>query len=100
MTITSTLPTAESAPRDDRGGPPQQVEARRTLPLRVGIGKMTADVAGRRGAEDGVGHRMADDVGVRVAEQPALERNRHAAEDQRTALHQPMQIVAGAGAAG
>ena len=35
---------------------------------RIGVGKMPADVAEPGGAEDGVGHRVAHDVGVGVAE--------------------------------
>ena len=37
-------------------------------------------------AENRVGHRVADDVGVRMAERAAVGRNRHAAEDERPAL--------------
>ena len=35
-----------------------------------------------RGAEHGIGHRVADDVGIRMPEAP-VERNAHAAQDQR-----------------
>ena len=37
---------------------------------------------------------MTDDVGIRVAVEPELERNRDAAEDQRTSRDEPVQIVA------
>ena len=57
---------------------------------------MPADVAEAGGAEHRVGDRVADHVGVGVAERAALGRDRHAAEHQRPALDQPMQIVAGA----
>ena len=53
-----------SALGDDRGGALEQVEARRAFPLWIGIGEMTADVAQSRGAEDGIGDRVAGDVGV------------------------------------
>ena len=49
-------------------------------------------------AENRVGHGVAHDVGVRVAEQPAVEGDRHAAENQRPPLDQPVQVVAGADA--
>ena len=55
---------------------------------------MTADVAGGRGAENRVGHRVADRVGVGMAVEPFVERNRHAAEDQRPPGDEPMQVVA------
>ena len=68
MTVTSTLPTSYPRSRDDRGGALEQVEARRALPLRIGIGEVTADVAQSRGAENGIGDRVAGDVGVGMAE--------------------------------
>ena len=45
---------------------PQQLDAVGVLPGRIGVGKVTADVARARGAEHRVGHRMADRVGVGV----------------------------------
>ena len=48
---------------------------------RVGVGKQPADVARRGRAEHRVGHGMADDVGIRVAVRPEIERNRDTAED-------------------
>ena len=42
--------------------------------------------------------RMADDVAIRMAERAALRRDRDAAEDERPALDQPVQVVAGADA--
>ena len=60
---------------------------------------MPADVAGRRRAEDRLGDRVAQRVGVGVTDQPALEGNRHAAENQRTPFDEAVDVVAGAGAA-
>ena len=37
---------------------------------------------------------MAHHVGVGVAQQPAVERNRHAAQNERTSRHQAVQVVA------
>ena len=48
----------------DGDGSSEQIDARRALPLRIGVGKMPADVARSRGAEDRIGHRVADRVGV------------------------------------
>ena len=57
---------------------------------------MLPDVAGPGGAEDRVGRRVADDVGVGVPERAALGRHRHPAEHERPALDQPVQVVADA----
>ena len=64
------------------------------LPFRIGIGKHPADVAGAGGAEDRVRHGVTDDVGVGVAVETELERNRDAGEDQRTSRHETVQVVA------
>ena len=64
----------------------KQIEARRALPARIGVRKMKADVAQARGAENRVGHRVADDVGIGVAERAAVRRDRHAAEHERPSL--------------
>ena len=63
-------------------------------------GKVPADVAGAGGAENRVGRRVAGDVGVGMPERAALGRDRHAAEDQRPPLDEPVQVVAGADASG
>ena len=55
---------------------------------------MTADVAGRRRAENGVGDRVAHRVRVRMPVESFVERDRDAAEDQRPPCHEAMQVVA------
>src|SRR5688572_139933 len=57
---------APSALADDGSRPADEVEARRVLPSRIRIGKMTSDVATRRGAEHRIAERMTDDVAVGV----------------------------------
>ena len=52
------------------------------------------------GAENRVGHRVADDVGVGMPERAAVGRNRDAAEHERPAGDEAVQIVAGPGASG
>ena len=64
------------------------------FPFRIGVGKQPADVAGAGGAEDRVRDGVTDDVGVRMAVETELERNRDAGEDQRAAGDQTMQVVA------
>ena len=61
---------------------------------------MDADISEARRAEDGVGDGMADDVRVGVAVGALLERNRDAAEHERTSLNQPMEVIADADAGG
>ena len=60
----------------------------------IGVGKMPADVAETGGAENRVGGRMARDVAVRMAERAAVGRERHAADDERPSVDEPVQIVA------
>ncbi len=90
----------ESLLRHERYRPPQQIDARRVLPLRIRVGKVTSDVAEAGAAENRVGDRMADDIRVRVAQRPTVGGNGHAAQHQRSSGHQPMEVVAGAGAPG
>ena len=60
----------------------EEREAVGALPLRIGIGKVAADVAEAGGAENRVGGRVAGDVAVGVAERARVERDRHAADDR------------------
>jgi len=76
----------------------QQDETVGVLPPRIRIGEMTPDVAESDGAEDGVGGRVADDVGVGVPQRPLVGRDRHAAKDQRAPLDEAVQVVARPGA--
>ena len=53
--------------RDELVRRAQQLHRVGVLPLRIGVGKQLADVARAGGAEDGVGERVRDGVGVRMA---------------------------------
>jgi hypothetical protein len=77
-----------------RDGGLEQRDAVGPFPLRIGVGKHAADVAGVGGAEHGVGHRMAHDVGIGMTGKSKLERNGDAGEDQRAPGHQLVKIVA------
>ena len=52
----------------------------------------------RSRAEDGVGHGVADDVGIGMPLQAGLERDRDAAKDERPTRDEAVQIVSGADA--
>ncbi len=54
---------------------------------------MTTDVSGPGRAQHRVGHRMADGIAIGVCLESLLERDGHAAENQRAAGHQSMQVV-------
>ena len=54
---------------------------------------MLADVAHSRGTEQGVSDRMADDVGIRVPDQPARVLDPEPAQVERQAVTQPVRIV-------
>ena len=64
--------------------PAQQVDRVGPGPRRVGVGEVLADVAQPGRAQQRVGDRVGDHVGVAVPGRPALARERHAAEDERT----------------
>src|SRR5438034_6541070 len=94
------VPDLEAVFRRQRDGACEQIQARRVLPARIRVREVPPDVAQARGAEDRVGDRVADDVGVRVPEPPSIERDRHTAEYEPASRHQTMQVVPGAGATG
>ena len=85
---------------DARRGVGQQHQAVGVLVARIRVGEQPADVAEVGRAEDRVGHRVAHGVGVGVAAQAAIVGDAHAAEDQRPALGEDVQVVAGADAEG
>ena len=93
-TVASTLPI--SWPRgdqvaDDRA---QQRDRVRVLPLRIRVREVLADVAEPGGAEQRVDHRVGEDVGVGVAGEPDVVRDRDAAEDQRPAGRERVRVDA------
>ncbi len=71
----------------------QQLEAVRILPLRRGIRKQPADVTTSCGPKDGIGDRVAHDVGVGMTDQTALKWDANTGQNQRPVRHEPMQIV-------
>ena len=71
---------------------PEQRAAVRAFPLRIGVGKVHAEVAERQRAENRIGNRMQQDVGVGMAVETALERDGDAADDQRAAGDQRMDV--------
>ena len=70
----------------------QQEDGVGTLPLRVRVGEMPAEVSQGARPEDGVGQGVGQDVGVRVAERSAFERNPDPAQDERPAYGEPVRI--------
>jgi len=71
----------------------QQAAAVGSGVLGIGFGKMSAQIPQRRGAQQGVAHRMQQRIGVRVALQAPGMGNAFAAQDQRPPRHQPMNVV-------
>src|SRR6185369_9632695 len=61
-------------------------------PLRIGRRKMVADVAGAQRAEDRVGQRVKDDVGVAMAGKALVMRDLDAAEPQFPARGEGMDV--------
>ncbi len=85
-----------SEPPDNRDRIAEQIGADGILPSRIGVRIVLADVARARGAEDRVGHRVTHDIGVRMAEGAPLGWNGDAAENQRPAFDELVQVVSDA----
>ena len=62
--------------------------------LRIGVGKVPADVAEPGRAEQRIGDRMQQHVGIRMAEQAGAVRHLDAAQDQLAARHQLVNVPA------
>ncbi len=62
------------------------------FPLRIAVGKVSAEIAQRGRSEQRVGDRMRQDVGVGVSERTAFERNLDAAENQTPSFDQPVRV--------
>ena len=75
----------------------QQAQRVGVLEGRVGVGEVLPDVPQPRGAEQRVGHGVCEHIGVRVPYQPAVVRDRHAAQDERPALHEAVRVPADPG---
>ena len=68
------------------------MQAAGAFPARVGIGEMHADIAERDGPEQSVGDGVGQHIGVRVAFQSEVARDGDAAQDQRPAGYDAMDI--------
>ena len=79
--------------RQQRHCAAQQHAAVGALVARVGVGKVAANIAQRDGAEERIGNRVQQRVGVGMTEQPGCVRDFHAAEYQLAAFNQPMHVV-------
>ena len=70
----------------------QQHAAVRTGVRRVGVGKQTANVAQGSSAQQRIGERVQQHVGIRMPKQAAFKRNAHAADDARSPRHQRVHV--------
>ena len=59
----------------------------------VRVGKQLANVAQGGGTEDRIGDRVQQHVGVAVPDQVPVVRHLDAAQQQRSAIRQPMRVV-------
>ena len=64
------------------------------LERQVGVGKMRANVAQRRSAQQGVGDGVQQHIGVRVAQQPEVKRNLYPTQNQLALSHERMDVPA------
>ena len=72
----------------------QKAEAVRIPPAFIAVGEHAADVAQRRRAQQRVHHRVSQYIRIGVAQQPPLIGNGDTAQNQGTALHQTVYVVA------
>src|SRR5204863_5960197 len=81
-----------AAARRERHHMTEQHAAVGALPLRIGVGKMRAQIAERQRAENRVAHRVQQYVGVRMAVEAAVPGNRDAAEDELAPHDERMHV--------
>ena len=92
--ITSQFTTRHPAladPGDHLGQQPRAVEP---LPTGIRVRIMLADVAQAGRSQEGVGHRVTDDVGIGMAHQSPRMVDPLAAQDQGPPLVQPVGVMA------
>ena len=98
MMVLSTLPTSQPAARTRRAHPAcclgQQRDRVGTAVLLIGVGEMKTDVTHRRSAEQRIGDRMAQRVGIRVTEQAVRVRDLDTAEHELAAGDERMRVPA------
>ena len=73
----------------------QQLEAVGPLPLRIRRREVLADVSERQRTKQGIHHRMHQHIGIAVAikAKPIGMLQGDPTEDQRSALHQPVDVI-------
>jgi hypothetical protein len=76
----------------------QEQQAVRAFPLRIGIGKVRADISRPRRAKQRIAERMRDHVTVRMPHRPFIKRHFDAADDEFAAFREAVQVVADAAA--
>ena len=72
----------------------EQHQAGDAAPARIGVREVAAEVTEREGAQERLADGVREHVGVGVAVEADLGRQRHPAEHERAAPHQRMQIEA------
>ena len=77
-----------------RNNVPKQQHRRNAVVRFVCVREVLADVAKRHCAQHGIHQRVQRHIRIRMPQQPKCVRNGHAAENQRTAFHQPMYVIA------
>ena len=97
MTTTSTFTTRKPRSRTSATRA-QQVDARRALPARIGVRKVRP-MSPARGAEDRVGDRVADHVGIGMPERARARTAPSRRRGRAAALDEAVQVVAHADAA-
>ena len=97
MIVQSTWSMIAALGAEQLGGMGEEQVRRRALPLRVGRREMLADVAEPGRAEQRVGDRVEDDVGIAVAGESARVGNRDAAEHHRAVAGEAVDVEADAG---
>src|SRR6202007_36344 len=76
----------------------QEKQAVCAFPLGVSVGKMRADVAKPRRAEQSIAKGMGKHVTVGMSDRALVERQLNSADDEFSPFGQPMQVVADAAA--
>ena len=71
----------------------QELHARHAFPAIVTVGKVPAEIAKRRRAQEGVLDGMQQHIGVRMSQEPIFMRDVDAAYDELAPCHQAVHVV-------
>ena len=77
----------------------EKIQAIRTLPFRISVRKMRADIAETRRTQKRVTDSVRERVSIRMSDRPFFERDFYAAKNKLAASGEPVQVITNTGSA-